>query len=117
MPTREDWISETLLATVWSAPLSANELSACFAELAKQISSKAHSVDLLFDVRETRTIPVQAPALAIRSGFLSQPNTGKVAVVSGDVIAQILASVASGITRHEILFFSEYQAALDYLKG
>ena len=117
MPTREYWINETIIATVWAAPLTAAELAACFTELATQISSQAQVTRILFDVRGTRTIPVQAPALAIRSGFLSQPNTGKVTVVSGDVIAQILANIASGITRHEIVFFSEYQAALDYLNA
>ena len=55
--------------------------------------------------------------LAIRSKFLSNKNTGKVAVVGGDAIPQILAKVASSVTKRDILFFPAHDEALAYLKG
>ena len=116
MPTREYWIEPSVLGTSWTQPLSAAELATCFQTLTAMIDSKKHDVAVLFDIREAKTIPAQAPVLAIRSRFLTRANTGKIAVVSTDVIAQILAEVASSVTRREILFFPLYETALDYLK-
>ena len=117
MPTCEQWMNEDILAIRWESPLTASELSVCFNSLARMIGERTQTVQVLFDIRAASSIPVQAPLLAVRSGFLSKPNTGKVVVVSTDVIAEILANVATNVTRHPIVFFPCYEAALEFLRA
>ncbi len=115
MPTSETWDEDRVLVTQWNSPLTADELGRCFQNLAKLIATEPVAVPILFDLHGATTLPAQAPILAIRSGFLTLKNTGQVAVVSSDVIAEILARVATSITRHDIQFFARRDEALRYL--
>ena len=85
MPTLETWLDPEIIQTEWLRPLTAQELDACFKNLRSMLDSATHHVSILFDLRETRAIPAQAPILAYRSGFLKSPKLGKVVVVSSDV--------------------------------
>lgn len=117
MPTQEFWAEDNILTTAWQHPVSAEELATCFNHLATMIGAKPAAVKVLFDLRQARYIPAKAPLLAIQSGFLSQANTESVAVISTDVIAEILANVASRVTHHTIYFFADEERALAYLKS
>lgn len=116
MPTREYWADEDILATMWESPLTAGELATCFQNLAAMIDSRTRSVPVLFDIRTAGCIPSQAPVLAIRSGFLTSANTGRVAVIGTNIFAETLANVATSITRHKIRFFPCPETAAAYLK-
>ena len=81
------------------------------------IDEKPGRVQVLFDLRQAKSIPAHAPMIAIRSGMLTKANTGRVAVVTTDMVAEILAGVAARITHHDIRFFSLCQTALAYLEA
>jgi hypothetical protein len=115
MPTEESWIVEHIAATRWTEPLTADELTACFNALTAMIRAKPHLVHVLFDLREAGIVPARAPIIAIQSGMFSTENTGSIAVVSTDVLAELLASVASRKTRHPIRFFKTFDDAVAFL--
>lgn len=81
------------------------------------IGGRPYCVQVLFDLSQAKIIPSSAPLLAIHSGFLSRPNTGQVAVVTTDVIAEILAGIASRVTHHPVRFFPSVESALDFLNA
>jgi hypothetical protein len=117
MPTHETWLNENIIATQWAHRLTAYELNTCFRNLRRMLDTAAYPVHILFDIREAGAIPPQAPVLAIRSRFLTAEPLGKVAVVSTDIIAQILARTASRVTRRDITFFPHYDVAINYLQA
>ncbi len=116
MPTQERWLEDNIAATVWISPVRASDLEQCFHALATMIASKDHAVHILFDIADGGHVPASAPILAIRSGLLAKPNTGKVAVVGMDTLAQILAQVATSVSGKEIVFFPFDRSALDWLR-
>lgn len=115
MPTQEIWLSEAVIQTTWTAPLTDDDMQHCFHHLTQMIAEKAQRIDIFFDIREAGAIPVSAPIYAIRSRFLVHPNTHRVVVVSNDSRAQRLAGVASFTTRKTIEFFTEPDAAMAHL--
>jgi hypothetical protein len=117
MPRHETWLDENIIVTQWTHRLTAEELNTCFRNLRRMLDTAAYPVHIPFDIREAGTIPPQAPVLAIRSKFLTAASLGKVAVVSTDIIAQILARTASKVTRHDITFFPDYDVAISYLQA
>lgn len=117
MPTSEIWLEDNILMTTWTGPLTTDELWECFCSLAGQIDQADAITHVLFDIQQSGSIPSQAPMLAIRSKFLSKKNSGRVAVVGGEAIPQILAKVASSVTKRDILFFPQQSTALTYLNG
>lgn len=117
MPTCENWIDPHIIAVKWTSPLTPDELGACFRNLKSLLEAADYPVHILFDLRETGSVPPQAPVLAVRSKFLEMPSLDKVVVVSNDIIAQILAKTASSVTRREILFFPLYDVAVNYLQS
>jgi len=116
MPTQESWLDENTVSTVWTQPITPEELKSCFNQLARMIEGKKDTVHILFDIAEGGSVPAQAPMLALRSGFLGKPNLGRVAVVGMAVVPQILASVAASVSRKDIMFFPLRDSALAYLK-
>lgn len=116
MPTTEVWQEAGIIAVQWQRPLTAPELRKCFHNLKTLIGTSQQTTHVLFDIRDAGSIPAEAPVLAIRSKFLTAPTLGKIAVISTDVIAQILANVAAKVSKRDILFFPLHDAAVSYLK-
>lgn len=117
MATHEEWLQADLIRTTWESPLSPTDLVRCFNLLAVMIVDKSVTVNILFDLRRAMAIPAQAPMIAMRSGVLTHPNTGKIVVVSKDVFAEVLANLAASLTRREIVFFPTYEAAMESLQS
>lgn len=117
MPTYESRIHTGVIVTQWIEPLTTEELDVCFRHLKAMLDTTSSPTHILFDLQEAGSVPHQAPLLAIRSKFLTSNQLDKVAVVSTDIITQILSKTASRVTKHEILFFPTYEAATDFLKA
>lgn len=116
MPTSIQWFDEKILSVTWDSPLKASELKVCFNEITEHLEQKSHTIHILFNITNAKSVPPQAPMYAIQSGFMTHDNTGKVAVVGMDIIAQIFAQTASAVTSHDITFFPLANAAVDYLR-
>jgi hypothetical protein len=114
--TEEIWLEDNIILTIWKKPLSADELRACFDRLARMLGQAQATTHLLFDLSEAGSVPSQAPVLALNSHFLTQEHTGKIAVVGMNIVAQILAQVATSVSKKDINFFPLYNSALAYLK-
>lgn len=119
MTTSENWsLDHRIILVEWKRRLTVGDLTSCFHHLRVLLDEAAPSPShILFDIRMSGHIPAQAPVIAIQSRFLDAENLGKVAVVSEDIIAQVLASTASSVTRHKILFFPLYESAVAYLQS
>ena len=115
MPTQTGWGSQTTLQTVWQQPLTPYELRACFNILADEIDSAEGKVDVVFDITDAGHIPVEAPMLAVKSGFMGHTNLGQVVVIGMDSWAQILARVAARTAGKHIAFFPDGQAVAAFL--
>lgn len=116
MPTRIQWHDDNILSITWTTPLKASELKTSFNEITEHLKQKSQTTHILFDITEAKSVPPQAPMYAIQSGFMSHENTGKIAVVGMDIIAQIFTQTASAVTARDITFFPLANAALAYLK-
>lgn len=116
MANREMWLEEDIFLTVWEKPLFTLDLRNSFEAVAEAISSKTQIVHVLFDVQEAGNIPLNAPYLALRSGFMTMENLGLVAVVGMDRRAQVLADMVVKVVKRNIIFFPTYDEALRYLK-
>jgi hypothetical protein len=116
MATEESWIQENIILTTWTKPLTAEQLRACFNNLAQMTAEADTTAHILFDLTDAGSVPAQAPVLALGSNFLTQEHTGKVAVVGMNIVAQILAQVATSVSKKDINFFPIYKSALAYLQ-
>lgn len=116
MPTAESWLEANIILTTWTNPLTADELKVCFNNLAQLIAKAERTTHILFDLSDAGSVPAQAPVLALGSHFLSKRNTGKVAMVGMNIVAQILAQVATSVSKKDINFFPLYNSALAYLR-
>jgi hypothetical protein len=115
VPTREEWLTENIILTTWQAPVSREDLDGCFKQISYWIKFRTEETHVLCDLREAGVVPNSAPLSAIRSKFLTRPNTGRVAVVGMDRGPQILAQVAVTVTKKAIRFFPDREEALAYL--
>jgi hypothetical protein len=111
MTTKETRVNESMLLVEWFEPLFARELDGSFQRIAQQIDACEGALDVVFDISHAGHIPVEAPTMAIRSGFLADPQTRNVVVVGMDNWAQILARVASRATGKPIIFYRTYEEA------
>lgn len=117
MPTHIVHISDNIIEVTWIQPISESDLEFCFCSLQKLISGVNQNVHVLFDLRQAGRVPIQAPRLAIHSHFLVAQQLDKVVVVSTDVVTQVLAQIASRLSRHDIDCFSDYEDALNHLQN
>ena len=115
MPTHEDWLEDAILQTTWTLPLTSDDLLHCFIALAEKIDKAETPIHVLFDINNAGSISVEAPLLAIRSRFMTKANTGRIAVIGTHTIPQMLADVATKVTKKEIRFFRDRETALNYL--
>jgi len=116
MPTSEKWIADNIIETMWSDPLTGNQLKDCFSRIAEMLDENpGQTVHVLFDLRPAGIVPTTAPLSAINTGFMTSDNLGVISVASNDRIAATLARIASGISRKTIVMFSTYDEALDYI--
>ena len=111
MTVCEIWADNGILRVEWSTPVSSEEMLGCFMRVAQMVNNSAQPVDIVFDISGAGHIPVDAPMLAVRSGFLNHPNTRNVAVVGLDYWAQILTNVASRTAGKSIICYRSYQEA------
>jgi hypothetical protein len=88
----------------------------CFESIVEAVSEKHETVHILFDVQNAGVIPMNAPYLALHSGFMKLDKLGHVAVVGMDRRAQVLADIVVKVVRKEIVFFPSYDQAFEYLK-
>jgi len=116
MPTQESWFDDAIIQTVWNAPVVSSELFDCFNTLANWVSTADKTVHILFNIENSGAIPANAPSLAVRSGFLKNPQIGKVVVVGMNIMPQVLARVAAVVARKDITFFPTHESALEYIK-
>jgi hypothetical protein len=116
MPTHEDWLEDEIVQTVWTHPLTSDDLLHCFLGLAEKIDKARQSIHVLFEITDSGSMPIDAPVLAIRSRFMVKSNTGRIAVVGTNILSKMLADVAARVTKKEIRFFSDRETALKYLR-
>ncbi len=116
MTTEQQWLEDNIYHTKWESPLFAQDLKQCFEGIVEALSDHEDLVHVLFDVQRAGSIPMNAPYLALHSGFMKLDNLGHVAVVGMDRRAQVLADIVVKVVRKEIVFFSTYDEALGYLK-
>lgn len=116
MAIEQKWLENNIYSSVWRAPLFAGDLRTAFKEIAEAVANQAGTAHVLFDVQEAGTIPMNAPYLALHSGFMKVDNLGHVAVVGMDRRAQVLADIVIKVVRKEIVFFATYEEALAYLQ-
>ena len=93
-----------VLVTLSGQP-SERELMSHFAAVAQEVHRAGGHVDVLIDISDVGHMPVETPTLAIRAGFLNDPNTRNVIVVGMNKWAQILAQVASRASGKPIMFY------------
>jgi len=115
MPTREEWLTDNIIQTTWQAPLTREELEACFRQISHFIKYRNDVTHVLFDLSEAGHVPNSAPLSAIRSKFLTRPNTGRIAVIGMERGPQILAQVAVSVTQKPIRFYPSQEEAIAYL--
>ena len=116
MATEQKWLRGSIYCTIWQSPLFARDLKISFGSIVEAVSNEDNLVHVLFDVQDAGTIPMNAPYLALHSGFMKLENLGHVAVVGMDRRAQVLADIVVKVVRKEIVFFPTYDEALAYLK-
>ena len=116
MATEQKWLESNIYASIWQAPLFAGDLRTGFSAIVEAVSSQEDLVHVLFDVQGGGVIPMNAPYLALHSGFMKLDNLGHVAVVGMDRRAQVLADIVVKVVRKEIIFFTTYEEALAYLQ-
>jgi hypothetical protein len=117
MSTQEEWLSDDIVYTIWTGPLTNQELASCFEELVKQVKSTEDTVHLLFNIANAGSIPLQAPTLFLRSRLFSLPNLGQIAVFGMNPTGQILGRIAATMTSTTITFFDDKNHAIAYLHG
>ncbi len=115
MPTSENWLNDSIIQSVWEDSSTSEEVQTCFDTLAAWLEEAEQPTHILFNIQKSSSIPTNAPMLAVHSGFLNKPNTGKVVVVGMQVLAQIMARVAASVSRKNITFFPDMESALSYL--
>lgn len=115
MPTREEWITQDIFMTEWHAPLDGEELRGSFDAIRSALEEKTTTVHILFDLTQAGAIPLNSPYIALRSKFMVHERIGKVAVVGMDIRAEILADMVVKVTHRDIVFFSTYNQAMEYL--
>ena len=116
MATQESWLQQDIILVEWTHPLNRDELAGCFARLNSMLKEKRETIHILFEITNSGSVPAHAPMLALKSGFLSGPNLGKVAVVGMAIVPQILAQVAASVSGKDITFFPLMNSALAFLK-
>ena len=117
MPTFEERLDDDIILITWQAPLASGELRTCFKQLANWLEEGGQTTHVLFDLTDAGHVPADAPISAIHSGFLTSSNVGKVAVIGMDIVPQILAQVATSVTKRDIKFFPFRRSAIDYLRS
>ena len=116
MPTHQSWLTTNIVMTTWTRPLTETDLDTAFGYLSEQLDSTDETIHILFDITDSGRIPASAPVLALRSRFLQKNNTGCVVVIGTDEIGpQILARIASRVSRKDITFFPDTEQAVAYL--
>lgn len=116
MATEQKWLEDNIYHTIWEKPLFAQDLKQCFENIVDAVCEHEELIHVLFDVQRAGSIPMNAPYLALHSGFMKLENLGHVAVVGMDRRAQVLADIVVKVVRKEIVFFGTYDEALEYLK-
>ena len=116
MPTYETWLEDDIILSVWEAPLTREEVDACVHHIANWIDSHPGVTHVLGDITRAGKVPNSAPLSAIRSRFMTKPNTGRIAVIGMDPVPQALAQVAISVTRKDIRFFADRESAMAYLR-
>ena len=116
MPTHEEWLSPSIFVTKWESPLSSEELRLAFGAIYDALEESENGAHVMFDLTQSGMIPFNAPYLALKSGFMTHPHAGRVAVVGMNIRAEILADIVVKVTRRDILFFPTYDKAREYLQ-
>ena len=111
MPTQESWINETTIFVEMTSPLTTGDLSACFKLLAHEVAKSPQPIDILGDVTEAGLIPVEAPTLAVQSGFLTNPNLKRVVVAGSNQWARFLGRIATRQSKKPIDFYETFEQA------
>jgi hypothetical protein len=118
LPTEEIWLDDSTVLAKWKRPLTQRELASSFEQLAKMLDDAIATTHVLLEVSEAGVLPPTTPRLAIRSGILTKPYVGNVAMV-GEVQAESLMKamfqIATGSTGKEIMYFTFIVDALAYL--
>jgi len=116
MPTNERWLQDDIILVVWEAPLTREDVDRSINQIANWIKSNPTVTHVLADITRAGKIPNSAPLSAIRSKFMTKPNTGRIAVIGMDKESQVLTQVAVSVTRKEVRFFPDEESAMAYLR-
>jgi hypothetical protein len=118
LPTEEIWLDDSTVLAKWKRPLTERDIAASFKQVAEMLDKVIATTHVLLEVSEAGVIPPSAPRMAIRSGLLTKPYIGNVAMV-GEVQAESLTKamfqIATSSTGKEIMFFTFIVDALAYL--
>ena len=117
MPTNEAYTNEALIHVTWTSPLTPDELAACFEHLVQQMNDSEQQVDVIFDLTQAGHIPVDAPHLAYKAGFLRHNMLSTIAVIGMSRWARMLANIATGKTNKKIEGYHSLEDAVEALNS
>lgn len=118
MPTEEIWLDDSTVLTKWKRPLTEREIKHSFAEIAAMLDQSVETTHILFEISDAGVISPSTPRLAIRSGILTKPYTGNVAMVGAvqaESLTKAMFQIATSSTGKEIMYFTFIVDALAYL--
>ena len=117
MPTNEAYTNEALIHVTWTSPLTVSELATCFHHLAHELSTTEQPVDIVFDLAKAGHIPVDAPHMAHKAGFLNHRQLRSIGVIGMSRWARMLANIASGKSSKPIESYRSLDEAVTVLGG
>ena len=117
MPTRQEWLEEGIYLSRWTRPVNIDDLRLSFQTITRVIGEQPPPVHLIFDLVDSGALPSNTPYVALKSGFMTHANIGKVLVIGNNVRAQMLADMVMKVTQREIIFFDTYKEAMAFLQA
>ena len=111
MATVSIWVEESILLTVWEAPLNPAELRRSFNSLTQTVSDIGGCVDVVFDITEAGGVSRETLVLAVGSGFLQSGCTRKLVVIGAGQPAKTLAQVIEHAFHKPVRIVHTYEEA------
>ena len=115
MTAINSWENSTTIIVIWESPLTSDDVENCFLDIVKKLDEGQGKINILFKLNPSGGIPVNSPHLALKSGFMTHPKSGKVVVIGMGKLAQHLAGIATKLTGKEISFHPTEIEARDYI--
>lgn len=115
MPTTEQWLDCDVYLTKWLGKLTLFDLNICFININDAIEEAVSDLNLIIDVSGTDNLPFDVPYVLLKSGVLSRPSIGKIAIVGSESADRVVFDIIQQVTHHEFAFVPSTDHALAYL--